>query len=154
MNSVFISLKGTGVCISGLRPYSKPYSIENVMTPLLMQGIEMDKALKKSVAVMDKVGVADKQDNLPNQLSGGQQQRVSIARAIAHDPKILFADEPTANLDSETSEQVLHTFLELHESGQTIVMVTHEDEYAKLADRIILLSDGCIVKETKPSKKR
>lgn len=129
-------------------------AIENVMTPLLMQGYSTTDAQKKARIVMDKVGVADKQENLPNQLSGGQQQRVSIARAIAHEPKILFADEPTANLDSETSEQVLDTFLELHTSGQTIVMVTHEDEYARLTDRIITLSDGCIVKEVKRSKKK
>jgi putative ABC transport system ATP-binding protein len=119
-----------------------------------MQGYSTSDAKKKARNVMDKVGVADKQENLPNQLSGGQQQRVSIARAIAHDPKILFADEPTANLDSETSEQVLDTFLELHASGQTIVMVTHEDEYARLADRVISLSDGCIINDIKRSKRK
>ncbi len=85
--------------------------------------------------------------NLPGQLSGGQQQRVSIARAIGHNPKIIFADEPTANLDSETSRTVLNAFLELNKEGQTIVMVTHEPEYAALTDRIITLDDGKIISD-------
>lgn len=86
-------------------------------------------------------------NNLPSELSGGQQQRVSIARAIAHDPKIIFADEPTANLDSETSDQVMRVFLDLNKEGQTIIMVTHEVEYAALADRTIVMADGNIVKD-------
>jgi putative ABC transport system ATP-binding protein len=85
--------------------------------------------------------------NLPSQLSGGQQQRVSIARAIGHDPKIVFADEPTANLDSETSRTVLDAFLELNKEGQTIVMVTHEPEYAHLTHRVIELRDGIVVSD-------
>jgi putative ABC transport system ATP-binding protein len=82
-------------------------------------------------------------------LSGGQQQRVSIARAVAHEPEILFADEPTANLDNESSLRVMDIFDELHKAGQTIVMVTHEEEYAKRADKIIKLDDGRIVGEHK-----
>jgi len=128
--------------------------VENVMTPLLMQGLSYESALAQAKKVMEKIGVCDKCDSLPSQMSGGQQQRVSIARAIAHEPKILFADEPTANLDSETSAQVLSTFLELHKAGQTIVMVTHEEEYAKLTDRIITLSDGQIVHDIKNKSKR
>jgi putative ABC transport system ATP-binding protein len=80
-------------------------------------------------------------------VSGGQQQRVSIARAIAHNPRVLFADEPTANLDSENSRLVMKAFLDLHASGQTIVMVTHEDEYARMAKRIVKLKDGVIVED-------
>ncbi len=123
-------------------------SLENVMLPLLMQGHPMEVAQKKGKASLERIGLGDKIHNLPNQLSGGQQQRVSIARAIAHDPKIIFADEPTANLDTETSDSVLGAFKELHREGQTIVMVTHEVEYAHMTDRILLLSDGNIVKET------
>lgn len=120
---------------------------ENVILPLLMQGTPREQAEKDAVVALDKVGLADKLDNLPSELSGGQQQRVSIARAIAHNPKIIFADEPTANLDMETSRAVLDTFIELHRAGQTIVMVTHEDEYAMLTDRIVTLSDGIVTSE-------
>jgi putative ABC transport system ATP-binding protein len=119
-------------------------ALENVMVPLLMQGMVKASAKAKAVDALSHVGLGDKLANLPSQLSGGQQQRVSIARAIGHRPKIIFADEPTANLDNETSRVVLDAFLELHRAGQTIVMVTHEAEYAALADRVITLSDGVI----------
>lgn len=119
---------------------------ENVALPLLMQGMPKEKAYKKALEVLASIGLADRANNLPSKLSGGQQQRVSIARAVAHDPKILFADEPTANLDSESGQMVMNLFQELHKKGQTIVMVTHEEEYGKLADRIVRLSDGQVVK--------
>lgn len=121
---------------------------ENVMMPLLMQGIDKIIAQKKAEEALAKVDLQDRLGNLPSQLSGGQQQRVSIARAIVHNPKILFADEPTANLDTESSETVLNIFLSLHKQGQTIIMVTHEPEYAKLAERNIELRDGLIINET------
>jgi len=121
---------------------------ENVMMPLLMQGVDEKIAQKKAEEALAKVDLQDRLDNLPSQLSGGQQQRVSIARAIVHNPKILFADEPTANLDTESSEAVLNIFLSLHKQGQTIIMVTHEPEYAKLAERNIELRDGLIIHET------
>lgn len=120
---------------------------ENVMMPLLMQGVDEKIAQKKAEEALAKVDLQDRLDNLPSQLSGGQQQRVSIARAIVHNPKILFADEPTANLDTESSETVLNIFLSLHKQGQTIIMVTHEPEYAKLAERNIELRDGIIINE-------
>lgn len=118
---------------------------ENVALPLLMQGMQKDKAYRKALQVLESIGLHDRAPNLPAKLSGGQQQRVSIARAVAHDPKILFADEPTANLDSESGQMVMKLFQELHKKGQTIVMVTHEEEYGKLADRIVRLSDGQVV---------
>lgn len=122
-------------------------ALENVMLPLLMHGMISLEAAVKAETALAKVGLSEKINSLPSQLSGGQQQRVSIARAIGHKPKIIFADEPTANLDTETSKVVLDTFLELHRGGQTIVMVTHEEEYAAMTDRIIELSDGKIVGE-------
>lgn len=120
-------------------------ALENVMLPLIQQGYSMAYARMKAQAALKKVGLEDKLPNLPSQLSGGQQQRVSIARAIGHDPHIIFADEPTANLDSETSETVLQAFEELHSEGQTIIMVSHEPEYCKRTDRILTISDGIIV---------
>jgi putative ABC transport system ATP-binding protein len=121
--------------------------LENVMLPLLMQEMDKTVAAKKATEALVKVGLGDRLTNLPSQISGGQQQRVSIARAIGHDPKILFADEPTANLDSETSLNVLKAFVELHQQGQTIVMVTHEKDYAEMTDRILTLADGEIISD-------
>lgn len=122
-------------------------ALENVALPALMQGQSKAAAFKKAEVALGRVKLADKLANLPSQLSGGQQQRVSIARAIAHKPKILFADEPTANLDSTSARPVIDTFLDLHREGQTIVMVTHEDEYASKADRIISLKDGAVTSD-------
>lgn len=124
-------------------------ALENVMIPLLMQGLIPEEAKQKAEKALSRVGLGERMNNLPSQLSGGQQQRVAIARAIGHDPKIIFADEPTANLDTETSRNILEVFLELNRSGQTIIMVTHEEEYAKLTDRVLLLADGVLVKDTK-----
>lgn len=120
---------------------------ENVMIPLLMQGKTKDEARKISENMLTKVGLAHRLGNKPSQLSGGEQQRVSIARAMAHNPKILFADEPTANLDSVSGQSVIELFKELHQKGQTIVMVTHEEEYARYCNRIVYLEDGKIVRE-------
>ncbi len=120
---------------------------ENIMTPLLMKGYSMEEAKNISIDMLFRVGLANRTENKPSQLSGGEQQRVSIARAMAHNPKILFADEPTANLDTVSGHSIISLFKELHEKGQTIVMVTHEEEYAKYCDRIIYLEDGKIVKD-------
>lgn len=120
---------------------------ENIALPMIMKGIDQQIAIDKAKESLDKVGLKGKEDNLPNQLSGGQQQRVSIARSISHNPKILFADEPTANLDTESSEVILEIFKKLNEEGQTIVMVTHEPEYAEIADRIIEMQDGNIISD-------
>jgi putative ABC transport system ATP-binding protein len=122
-------------------------ALENVLVPLLMQGFDKKSAEEKATFALERIGMGDRLHNLPSQLSGGQQQRVSIARAVAHEPKIIFADEPTANLDSETSEMVLKNFLELNKEGQTIIMVTHEPEYAALTHRVITLSDGEIISD-------
>lgn len=120
---------------------------ENTMIPLLMQGKSIPEAEAISKEIISRVGLLNRLDNKPSQLSGGEQQRVSIARAMAHNPKILFADEPTANLDTASGHSIIELFQELHKKGQTIVMVTHEEEYAKHCDRIIFLEDGKIVRE-------
>jgi len=125
-------------------------AVENTVIPLLMQGLFKAEAYQKAEEALQKIDMGERLYNLPNQLSGGEQQRVSIARAIAHDPKIIFADEPTANLDSETADTVMKAFLELNSHGQTIIMVTHEPEYARLTKRAIKLGDGKILADGKP----
>ncbi|MEI7720174.1 MAG: ABC transporter ATP-binding protein [bacterium] len=120
-------------------------ALENVALPLLMQNQSKKQAYAKAETALQKVGLGKRLGNLPSQLSGGEQQRVSIARAVAHEPQVLFADEPTANLDHESSELVMNIFKTLHKDGQTIIMVTHEEEYAKLAQKIVRFDDGKIV---------
>ncbi len=124
-------------------------ALENVLIPLLMQEMDKKIATEKAIEHLTLVGLGDRINNLPSQLSGGEQQRVSIARAIAHEPKIIFADEPTANLDNETALTIIKIFEELHRQGQTILMVTHEEEYTHFADRTITLFDGVIKEDRK-----
>ncbi len=129
-------------------------AIENVAVPLLMQGLDRASAETRAADALIKVGLEKRLGSLPSKLSGGEQQRVAIARAVAHTPSILFADEPTANLDRESSASVLDIFQELHADGQTIIMVTHEDEYGALAERIVRIDDGKIVDTTQASHAR
>ena len=129
---------------------------ENIMVPLMMKGSSKKDAQKVAYEVLERFGLTNKINNLPSQLSGGEQQRVSVARAIAHKPKLLFADEPTANLDSDKSRQLIELFINLNKAGQTIVMVTHELEYGKMAERIIHIKDGLLNEkpESKPLVKK
>lgn len=126
-------------------------ALENVALPLLMQNKPQALAYSIASRALERVKLAHRMNNLPSQLSGGEQQRVSIARAIAHDPEIIFADEPTANLDSESSKNIIEIFKDLHRKGQTIIMVTHEEEYGRAAQRTIRLSDGMVVGDEKNS---
>ena len=124
-----------------------PYltAIENVMLPLAI--VKMGTKAKKNAAgqALERVGLGDKLERLPNQLSGGEQERVAIARAIVNNPHILLADEPTGNLDSKTSDEVMALFQELNAAGQTVVMVTHNPDNGQYADRTIHLKDGIVV---------
>ena len=120
-------------------------ALENVAVPLMMQGKSKVEAYSKAQLSLERVGLGERLNNLPGQLSGGEQQRTSVARALAHSPKILFADEPTANLDNESSATVMKLFQEVHRQGQTIIMVTHEEQYSHLAERIVTLDDGRII---------
>ena len=120
-------------------------ALENVILPMIYAGIEPEKRLERGKSALKKVGLSERMNNRPNQLSGGQQQRVAIARAIINNPSILLADEPTGALDSKTTEDVLDLFDKLHESGITIVLVTHEDEVANRAKKIAKFKDGKIV---------
>jgi len=120
-------------------------ALENVILPMIYAGIEPEQRLVRGMNALKKVGLSERMNNRPNQLSGGQQQRVAIARAIINNPAILLADEPTGALDSKTTEDVLDLFDKLHESGITIVLVTHEDEVANRAKKIARFKDGRIV---------
>jgi putative ABC transport system ATP-binding protein len=120
-------------------------AIENVYLPLMMQGKSKEECQKTASLVLIAVGLEDRLNQFPSKMSGGQQQRVSIARALAHNPRVLFADEPCANLDSVASKQILELFKKFNkEEGQTIVMVTHEDWHMEYVDRIIRLKDGVL----------
>ena len=120
-------------------------ALENVILPMIYAGIDPSQRLERGKNALKKVGLSERMNNRPNQLSGGQQQRVAIARAIINNPAILLADEPTGALDSKTTEDVLDLFDKLHESGITIVLVTHEDEVANRAKKIAKFKDGKIV---------
>lgn len=120
-------------------------ALESVFLPLMLSNVGKKEYIKKATEMLEKVGLADRLHHLPKEMSGGEQQRVAIARALVNNPIILFADEPTANLDSESSMVILKLFRELNkEIGQTIIMVTHEEDDKKYVDRVIWLKDGII----------
>ena len=119
-------------------------AFDNVMLPLKYAGIGKEEATKRSNDVLDLVGLSSRSKHTPAELSGGQQQRVAIARALVNKPSILFADEPTGNLDSNTGQEVMKIFKDLNENGQTIILITHEDSIAKQSNRIITIMDGLI----------
>jgi putative ABC transport system ATP-binding protein len=123
---------------------AKTSSTENVALPLLYSDVPKNNRNKLALEMLTKVGLSDKAPNTPAQLSGGQQQRVAIARALVNNPKIILADEPTGNLDSKSGNEIINLFHQLHKEGRTIVLVTHDMELAKQAERIIVIKDGKI----------
>jgi putative ABC transport system ATP-binding protein len=117
---------------------------ENVALPLVYAGIPRKQRMEKALHVLDKVALADRSHHKPNEMSGGQNQRVAIARALVNDPSIILADEPTGNLDSKTSYEIMDIFGKIHEGGNTVILVTHEEDIANHAHRIIRLRDGLL----------
>jgi ABC-type lipoprotein export system ATPase subunit len=124
-------------------------AVENVELPALLAGQSARAARRRASALLDRVGLADRAAFLPSALSGGQRQRVAIARALVSDPQVVLADEPTGNLDSQATVEVLRLFEDLHEAGQTLVIVTHDSRIAATADRLISMRDGAFVDETR-----
>jgi putative ABC transport system ATP-binding protein len=123
-------------------------SLENVALPLVYAGFSKSEREERALEVLGSVGLADRAYHKPNELSGGQRQRVAIARALVNNPSIILADEPTGNLDSKTSYEIMELFQLLHDQGNTIVMVTHEDDIAQYAHRIVRMRDGLIESDT------
>ena len=124
-------------------------ALDNVAMPLYYQGMKRNERIDRSMAYLEKVGLADWATHLPNQLSGGQKQRVAIARALASDPKVLLADEPTGALDTKTSYEVMDLIQGINGEGKTILVVTHEDDIAHMTKRIVNLKDGLIIDDSK-----
>jgi putative ABC transport system ATP-binding protein len=144
-----VRLKKLGFIFQGFNLLARTDAIKNVALPLFYAGVSGRERTRRAKASLEEVGLGDRGHHAPNQLSGGQQQRVAIARALINDPAVLLADEPTGNLDSRTSEDIMALFSKLHESGRTIIMVTHDEAVARNARRVIRLLDGQVVSDDK-----
>jgi putative ABC transport system ATP-binding protein len=129
-------------------------ALENVELPLVYRGVRARERTRRATAALEKVGLGARLDHTPAQLSGGQQQRVAIARAIVGEPKVILADEPTGNLDSKTSLEVMALFQDLGRSGITVVLVTHEPDIAEYASRVIVVKDGLILSDVRQTPRR
>ena len=144
--------KEIGFVFQNFHLLARNTALDNVMLPLKYAGVDKVNQLKRGKEVLSQVGLESRMDHQPSELSGGQQQRVAIARALVNNPSILFADEPTGNLDSQTGQDVMQLFHNLHQQGQTIILITHENEVAAEAQRTIFIKDGLvesdILKET------
>ena len=122
-------------------------ALHNIALPLVYAGVAEKERLDRSLTVLTKVGLAERSEHRPNELSGGQRQRIAIARALVNDPAILIADEPTGNLDTKSSLEIMDIFCDLHKQGRTIIMVTHEPDIAAYAERVVHVRDGRILKD-------
>ena len=138
-----------GFIFQGFNLIANLTAIENVELPLIYRGVPKAKRRELSVAALKKVGLAHRMNHKPSQMSGGQQQRVAIARAIAAEPPVILADEPTGNLDSVSTKEIIAILEQLHDSGRTVVIITHDDEIAEQAARRVRIKDGRVVLDTK-----
>ncbi|MDA7796951.1 ABC transporter ATP-binding protein [Gammaproteobacteria bacterium] len=145
--------KEIGFVFQNFHLLARNSALDNVMLPLKYAGVEKAEQVKRAKAALSQVGLESRMDHQPSELSGGQQQRVAIARALVNNPSILFADEPTGNLDSQTGHDVMQLFHNLHSQGQTIILITHENEVAEEAQRTIFIKDGLIESDIKKEPK-
>jgi len=141
--------KEIGFVFQNFHLLARNSALDNVMLPLKYAGLNKEDQLIKAKDTLSKVGLESRIGHQPSELSGGQQQRVAIARALVNNPSILFADEPTGNLDSQTGYDVMQLFHNLHQQGQTIILITHENEIASEAERVIYIKDGLIESDTR-----
>ena len=126
---------------------SRISALDNVALPLVYAGVDSDEREERAMYFLEQVGLADRADHQPNELSGGQRQRVAIARALVNDPQIIMADEPTGNLDTKSTKEIMEIFEKMHEMGRTIILVTHEPDIAVCASRQLLVRDGVITRD-------
>lgn len=139
--------KHIGFVFQNFNLLSRISSLENVALPLVYAGVGVSERRKRALQVLEAVGLGDRAGHLPNELSGGQRQRVAIARALVNNPEIIMADEPTGNLDTKSTKEIMEIFQEMHGRGKTIILVTHEPEIAVCANRQLLVRDGVITRD-------
>lgn len=139
--------KHIGFVFQNFNLLSRISSLENVALPLVYAGVGVSERRKRAQEVLEAVGLGDRAEHLPNELSGGQRQRVAIARALVNNPEIIMADEPTGNLDTKSTKEIMEIFQEMHGRGKTIILVTHEPEIAVCANRQLLVRDGVITRD-------
>ena len=139
--------KEIGFIFQGFNLITSLTAVENVELPLVYRGMKKDERHRLAIEALDRVGLSHRLDHLPKQMSGGQQQRVAIARAVAARPPIILADEPTGNLDSHSGVEVMKILHELHQEGRTVILITHDNDIAKEAQRVIRIQDGQIVSD-------
>lgn len=144
----FVRNKQIGFVFQSFNLLTKLTALENVALPMIYAGMDKKSRNERAVALLSSVGLGDRMDHLPSELSGGQRQRVAIARALANNPAIIMADEPTGNLDSKSTIDVMNIFRGLYDEGRTIILVTHEPEIATYASRNVVLRDGLIVEDS------
>jgi len=142
-----IRLRKLGFVFQGFNLLARTDALKNVALPLFYAGVAARERNRRALAVLQEVGLADRAHHKPSELSGGQQQRVAIARALINDPSVLLADEPTGNLDTKTSTELMALFDQLHSGGRTIIMVTHDENIARNARRVVRLLDGLVISD-------
>jgi putative ABC transport system ATP-binding protein len=147
-----VRLRKIGFVFQSYNLIPRTSALANVELPLIYSGVKPKERRQRALEALDAVGLADRADHGPSELSGGQQQRAAVARALVTDPALLLADEPTGNLDSASTAEVMGLFVRLNAEGRTVVIITHEDEVASFARRIVRLRDGRIVSDERPRK--